>query len=90
MGGLVGPPDGNGRKHKIVNKVDRSSKSASSFCNIRFFLPSSIIDASFEVPASPVASVVAEKLARKGLNMTGAKMKKKRQIFKNSPHSHLI
>ena len=58
---------------KIVKKVDRSSKCASSFCNIGLFLPSSIVDASFEVPASPVASVGAEKLAGQGHNMTGAK-----------------
>ena len=67
---------------KIVNEVDRSSKSASSFCNVGFILPSSIVDAAFEVLASPVASVVAEKLAGKGQNMTGAKMTKMTNVQK--------
>ena len=68
---------------KIVNEVDRSSKSASSFCNVGFILPSSIVDAAFEVLASPVASVVAEKLARKGRNLTGAKNDKNDKISKS-------
>ena len=61
---------------KIVNKVDRSSKSAHSFCNIGFFVPTSILDASFEVLAVAVGSVVSEKLARKGQHVTKSKTDK--------------
>ena len=61
---------------KMVDKSEDCSKSTSSFCNIGFFLPTSIIDASFEVPASSIARTVFEKLAGKGHNMTGAKMTK--------------